>query len=186
MPFSKQVPRRAALSAVALWFGLLCGAALAHRQPECVTTIRVNSDDSLLEVEHRLHRHDGLRLLAAETTLPNDASLDTLGLRARLALLVERGFQLSDETGKPRATVPLDLIGADVEGDYVYVYQQRPLPLPDTLALKHKILNVLAGELSVEVYVEQGANRRRIRITRDMDWTALPMQFLLGSMTADG
>ena len=75
-----------------------------------------------------MHLQDAHAILAA---LKVDSSLDSPEGLAHLALYVEDRFLLSED-GKP---VRLDLIGAEAEGDFLYVFQEwhrsRPTALPD-------------------------------------------------------
>lgn len=97
----------------------LCGPAHAHRQPEVETTVRVIelSAAPVLGITHRLHAHDALRLLRVLGEGAPD--LDDAGQLARLAVYAADTLDL---TGTAVST-PL---GAEVEGNFVFVYVQHP------------------------------------------------------------
>lgn len=103
---------------------VLLGLALAlpahaHRQPEVETTIEVTEgrDGPALGITHRLHAHDALRLLRALGEARPD--LEDEAQRARLAAYAAGALSLTGEA----ASEPL---GAEVEGDQVFVYVRHP------------------------------------------------------------
>lgn len=116
---------------------LVAPLAWAHRAKAALTLVRWNARTGSLEVEHRLHAHD------AELALNQRAGVATPDLsqtkdRARLALYVEPRFALSDLEGQP---VPLTLIGAELEADYVHIYQEAVLPVaPAGFGVRNDIL----------------------------------------------
>jgi hypothetical protein len=79
----------------------------------------------------------------------NDLSLsiDHLEGQAQLALYVETRFSVAaiegDEIGAP---LVLDLIGAEVDGDYVLVYQEFSGSLPPNVAVRNDILRDIFPE----------------------------------------
>jgi len=120
----------------------LCVAAFAYadRQPGSLSTIKVGASSGNIEIIHRLHSHDAeLGIM----TVMNDLSLsiDHLEGQAQLALYVETRFAVAavdgDVIGAPLA---LDLIGAEVDGDYVLVYQEFAGALPPNVAVRNDIL----------------------------------------------
>ncbi|WP_153205758.1 DUF6702 family protein [Niveispirillum sp. SYP-B3756] len=120
--------------------GLLLAAALpaqAHRAKSSLTLVRWNAAAKLLEVEHKLHAHD------AEVALSQQAGIATPDLsrledQAKLALYVEARFSLTPLGGKP---LSLKLLGAELEGDHIFVYQELALPAPPkALAVEDGIL----------------------------------------------
>ena len=101
-------------------------ATQAHREHGVWTELIWREDH--FEITHHMHLQDAHAILAA---LKVDSSLDSPEGLAHLALYVEDRFLLSED-GKP---VRLDLIGAEAEGDFLYVFQEwhraRPTALPD-------------------------------------------------------
>ena len=128
--------------------GLLAAAALfavapaeAHRQPVTFSTIEP-LENGRLGITHRLHAHDAVRILALdpEVTQP---SLEGLKARAKVALYVSKRFQIAlTEAGSD--PVKTGIIGAELEGDDFYIYQEVDRPLPDaTWYLNSTILQEL-------------------------------------------
>ncbi|ACI97723.1 DUF6702 family protein [Rhodospirillum centenum] len=122
------------------------GPVLAHRAKAALTTIAWNPRSGTLEVVHRLHAHDAEIALnrVEKVAAPDLADLKT---RAILALYVEKNFALADAAGAPLA---LTLVGAEVEMDHVYVYQELALPAPPAeLAVRDTImLDVFSDQLN--------------------------------------
>lgn len=121
---------------------MLCIAAFAYadRQPGSLSTIKIGASSGNIEIIHRLHSHDAeLGIMTAMNDL--SLSIDDLEGQAQLALYVETRFAVAaidgDEIGAPLA---LDLIGAEVDGDYVLVYQEFSGSLPPNIAVRNDIL----------------------------------------------
>ena len=97
--------------------------AHAHRVPECHTTVQVTGES--LEIVHRLHLHDVVRLLEQ---LDDQAHIDRPRGRAMVALHVEQHFAIASRDDQPFS---LRTLGAELEGRYFYVYQdynEEPTP----------------------------------------------------------
>lgn len=147
--------------------------AHAHRMPECITTLSfvVTETKPQLEVAHRLHRHDGLRLVGTLMDLPENATLDVLELRARLALYIGERFSLRDAQSK--AAIPLSLIGAETEGDYVWVYAVADGLAPTTLEVRSDVLAVLGDKALAQTFLEQDGRRLRFETPDGEGWALL-------------
>jgi hypothetical protein len=93
--------------------------ALAHRQPEVVTTVEAVEEggESLLHVTHRLHAHDAIAALRARGV--DQPRLEEPEHQARLALYLLDRFELSGDAKS-------EVLGAEVEGNYVFVYLTHP------------------------------------------------------------
>jgi len=120
----------------------LCIAALAYadRQPGSLSTIKIGKSSGNIEIIHRLHSHDAE--LGIMTAL-NDISLsiDHLEGQAQLALYVETKFAVAAiDEGRIGAPLALNLLGAEVDGDYVLVYQEYSGTLPPNVAVRNDIL----------------------------------------------
>jgi hypothetical protein len=125
----QHLARRLLLLTAALAFVPLVGVcrpvSSAHRSSGAVSLVRLRSDGKAVEIEHRLHAHDGeLTLRAMEGESGSGADLVSLPARARLALYVERRFQIMALDG---AAIPLILVGAELIGEDILVYQEASL-----------------------------------------------------------
>ncbi len=107
------------LSAISLGLCVIALVSHAHRSHFGWTDIQLR--DGFLQVEHRFHEHDVARLLGRLA----GAEVDVTETRnqARFALYVEQHFEL--EVDAQRAA--LELVGAELSGAYVFVYQQVPV-----------------------------------------------------------
>lgn len=100
--------------------------ATAHRAKAALTSVVWNERTGLLEITHRLHVHDAREALARVTDL-EQPDLGSLEARARLALYVEKHFGLAEPGGDALA---LELVGAELDGDHVFVFQEAALESP--------------------------------------------------------
>lgn len=120
--------------------GLLLGVvplARAHRAKAALTLVRFNRAKGLMEVEHTLHAHDAEMALNQIAKLPTP-DLSQLEDRARLSLYVEARFALTPPGGPALA---LKLLGAELDGEEVRVYQEMAMTAPpDKLSVRNMIL----------------------------------------------
>lgn len=142
LPYRKATNRRnmkSFLTSTFICIGLiLCTQPVhAHRVPESLTTIERNPHSGTIEIIHRLHLHDA-ELALTEETPNNNLSLDSLKGRAKLALHVEQTFQLQDAETNERVT--LTLVGAEIEGESILVFQEYAGEFPRFLKLRHDAL----------------------------------------------
>lgn len=116
---------------------LLSGSGIeAHRLKTVETSIRWNPRTELLEVVHRTYAHDVEHTLG--TAMRADGGLESIGAQAKVALMLSKEFQLWDERGKE---LPLELVGAELEGEFFYIYQEAALEaIPDPLRVRDDLL----------------------------------------------
>jgi hypothetical protein len=141
---------------LSLVVGLLLGAAgqvQAHRQHINWTSITWNPTSQQLEIEHQLHEHDAQLILGKlQQALPD--LLRTTD-RARVALYVAERFSLTLADQNP---APLELIGAELSGSMLFVYQSMTLAsAPEALTISTRIL--------MDLYPDQ-INKVNIDITQ--------------------
>lgn len=109
--------------------------ASAHREPGSLTSIEWNEASGMTEIIHRLHSHDAELGIGAILDRPDLSALDLAG-RAYIALYVEERFHMASEDGE----LELSLIGAELEGDHVLIYQEYAGRLPRNLRIRDDIL----------------------------------------------
>ena len=136
--------------------GLIClvvmQPGLAHKLNYSLTELAWKVDDRVLHVSHSLHLDDAVELLARLGS--RDGRLDA-EVQARILYYVDQRFKLHSESG----TVALHPIGAQYDGDYLWIYQEARLPkLPEQLAVESRILLD---------YVEQQTNQINL-VTGDL------------------
>lgn len=114
-------PAALALGAALL---LVATAGRSHQLKAAISTALFNPRTGNIEVMHRFYSHDAehaLRLLTGD-------SADLIGNqrdRLRFAVYVHEQFDL----GALGADLePLTLVGAELEGDFLWVYQRTPIP----------------------------------------------------------
>jgi hypothetical protein len=122
---------------------VLTPAAFAHRFPMTVTTVEKTADGTL-NITHRMHAHDAVRVLALDPEV-KQPELESLRNRAKVALYVSENFLLSDNKLDDGSYQPMEktVLGAEVEGDYLFVYEEATPATGKTLFFKSTILQVL-------------------------------------------
>jgi hypothetical protein len=145
-------------------------ASLADRRQGSLSTIKRNTSSGNIEIIHRLHSHDAeLGVIAAlgDRTL----TLDKLIGRAQLALYVEERFIIAtlseDGVGAP---LDLELIGAEVDGEFVLVYQEFADELPEKFAIRDDILRDIFPQQVNHVNIAIGGEVRSLIFRADDDW----------------
>jgi len=116
--------------------------AASHRLHFAWTSVTFDARDSMLRLEHRFHEHDAAEWLRMQTARRVD--ITALESQARFALHVSDAFNVHLE-GRPLA---LETIGAELEGPWLFVYQQAPtdadpMTLRNGLAFSSRVLMAL-------------------------------------------
>lgn len=153
------------------WLLLLCllGAmpAQAHRLPECVTSLAWFESDQRLEISHRLHRHDA-QLALERLTSDSGVELESIESKARVALYVESRFGL-----RGMQSLPLNLVGAEFDGDYLLVYQEYEGPLPKSLSVRSETLQEWNPEQVNTVLLNVQGEQRQLALDAGAGWVAI-------------
>ena len=143
--------------------GLLMGLALsarAHRAKAALTLVTWNRSAGVLEIDHALHAHDA-EIALAQVGGVSAPDLSRLEDRARLALYVEERFALTIPGGAP---MPLKLLGAELDGDTIHVYQEVPLnAVPPRLLVRNMILRDVFPVQINQVNIDRGNGPDQIR-----------------------
>lgn len=118
------------------WLLLFAAAVtFAHRAPGSVSTIEFNPRSGMTEIVHRLHLHDAELGVAAVLDDPS-LSLSNLKSRALVALYASERFELKADD----KLLALDIVGAEISGDYLVVYQEREGRLTGRIDIRDDIL----------------------------------------------
>ncbi len=141
------INRRLLVAACIFTAGLLAlSPASAHRKPVVMTTIEKIEGDKL-GITHRFHAHDAVSILALDpqNTQPE---LDSLRSRAKVALYVSEHFLMATRQAEgPLAPVELKLIGAELEGEFLFVYQETELPASmDNMYARSDLLSEIGND----------------------------------------
>lgn len=115
---------------------LIAGASLAHKQKAAITEISFNPRSGMVEIAHRFNIHDAEHAISEVAGDRRDLSADA-DAQALFAAYVESHFDLT-LNGQPAA---LRLVGQEIEGGHLWVYQEAPSPVFVTrLALSQSAL----------------------------------------------
>lgn len=135
----------------------LAGPAAAHRLPTTETTIEP-LDDGTLGITHRFHTHDVIRVLLADPEIGQPDPTD-LEHQARFALYVAGHFEIALPGGDAaqRQPVEADILGAEMAGDYFFVYQELAVPADvDALWFRSTLLSELGEQWMSHLNLETG------------------------------
>ena len=102
------------------------------------------------------------------------ASLDTLEGRARFALYVESRFTVAtiDDSGGLGTPLALDLIGAELDGQDILVYQEFTGDFPNTVAIRNDVLRDVFPEQVNHVNIAVNGEVRSLTFRNDDRWLA--------------
>lgn len=149
---------------VVLLLGIAVSAA-AHREPGSLTTIQWNASSGRTEIVHRLHSHDA-EIGVGEIMGIADLSVLELEGRAVIALYAESRFRIAAGA----EDIELDLIGAELAGDYVLVYQEHSAELPPQIRIHDSILRDVYPAQINQVNIEDGDTVHSLVFTAEDDW----------------
>ncbi len=131
-----QVTRRAVIAGAAA-AAAVARPAFAHRMHTALSEVTWNPNAGAIEIFHRAYAHDLSGAVARAAGRPgrpleNDEDL------ALAALYVEGRFAAAADEG---AELPLETVGAEFDGDHLYVYQKLLIPEPpQRLGVRNLIL----------------------------------------------
>ena len=143
----------------------LASVCLAHRAPGCLTTIEWNELSGHTEIIHRLHTHDAELGVGSALDIPGLSVGDIEG-RAHIALYVEENFQI--RAGE--IELELELIGAELSGNYILVYQELPGHLPQNILIRDDILRDAFPVQLNQVNIKDGASVHSLVFSKKDDW----------------
>ncbi len=131
-------------------------ATQAHRLKNAFTTVLFNERSDRLEVMHQFYLHDAEQV-ATEIVGPTSGTganlYENAEDRQRFAIYVHERFSLFDPSGE---RLPLTLRGAEIDGDFLWVYQAMRLPDPplEVFSVAHRALRDLWPDQVNTVNVE--------------------------------
>ncbi len=156
--FNKAIAGSFLLSAILISIGTFFGAssAFAHEQKVSITQIFFNPVSGNIEIAHRLYLHDAEHAVQ-EVWGSADLISDPEDLK-KLALYVRSNFIL----GAGKKIFSLTPIGTEIDGNYVWVYDEVKIPKKRIKALhiENYILRDVWREQSNLVNVEIGDFRK--------------------------
>jgi len=130
--------------------------AAAHQQKITITTIAHNPRTQLLEIMHRVPLHDAEHSLETQGIQAPDIINDTESRRA-FARYISARFSVATDGGP----IELTLLGSEVSGGNLLVYQEAPSPGPGVeLKVQSQILTDVWSRQENRVNVGDGAQTR--------------------------
>lgn len=155
--------RRRGIAALAVALAALPTAA--HRAPGSLSTVEWNPASGRTEIIHRLHSHDAELGVGQAVGIPA-LSVLTLEGRAHVALYVEERFLVEADSGR----LELELVGAELAGDYLLVYQEWDGRLPARLRLRDDILRDSFPDQVNQVNIDDDGAVRTLVFDGDTGW----------------
>lgn len=140
-------------------------ACLAHRTPGSLTTVEWNEATGRTEVIHRLHTHDAELGVGASLGLP-DLSVEEMEGRAHIALYVEAHFHIKGVDGE----LNFELVGAELSGNDILVYQELPGRLPQSVLIWDDILMEAFPAQLNQVNIKDGDSVNNLVFTKGDGW----------------
>ncbi len=133
-------------------------SALAHRQKTIFTTISYNPRTQALEIIHQAYAHDVEHAFGNRIQL--ESGLDNIRAQALVSLELSKSFKLWNEQGDE---IPLSLVGAELEADLFYIYQEADLPaIPKSMQIEHGILRNYWPDMQNYINVNYGESIRSL------------------------
>ena len=157
--------RTACLSIVAFALMGVVSSVTAHRAPGSLTSIKWNEVSSRTEIIHRLHTHDA-ELGVGSSLNMTDLSVEGAEGRAYIAIYIEEHFHIK---GREKE-LQLELIGAELSGNYILVYQEFPDRLPQNILIHDSILRDAFPAQINQVNIEDGDKVHSLIFTKDVGW----------------
>jgi hypothetical protein len=165
------LPRLAGAALLAA--ALTAPPAHAHQLKAAISTALFNPRSGDIEVMHRFYSHDAEHALRTITGRGIDV-LDDPADRMRFAVYVHERFEL---TGIGAELEPLSLVGAELDGDFLWVYQRTPVPQAglEGLEARYDAMRDLWPSQVNTLNVERGGRVRTLVF--DTDDTTLRLRF---------
>lgn len=143
---------------------LICAVTIpthAHKLQYSTSELIYRVDDQRLEVIHSIHLDDAIVLLAQLGDLGGTMSLET---RARIMLYVEDRFFVS--SGEQQ--ISLEPVGAQIEGDALWIYQEATLERPlVNLVVRTTLMHDVFEEQKNQINLIVGDEVRSLELSRD-------------------
>ncbi|MBB6522679.1 DUF6702 family protein [Pseudoteredinibacter isoporae] len=168
----KPAPFFKLISAIGLL--LLSVSSVAHQQKAGITNILINERSGKLEVAHRFYLHDAEHAIKHLFGKSADIYRDEK-TQQRFADYLSSEFAIRTDDGR---SVELDTLGYELDGKFIWVYQEIdiPKPLPGVLWFKQGALRALWSKQINTVNIEA----RNAKGARLGEGKALSLSFSAG------
>lgn len=148
--------------------GLLIAApSMAHQLKSSVTTVLFNKRTNNIELMHRFYLHDTEHAVAHLFKGKVDIISNKID-QQRFAKYVESHVVLQTLNGEP---LPLNFVGAQVDGKFFWVYQEAPIPVKIAgIKMSNGALRDLWPSQVNMVNVEGQGKIKTLNFTQDDTW----------------
>jgi len=121
-------------------------AASAHQLQAAISTVTFVTRSGAIEVIHRFYSHDAEHALSSIKGQRVDIVQDVASQQA-FGRYVSEQFQLRDQH---ETELPLSLLGIELDGDFIWVYQETPIPgqLTKLEILNSALLEEIPGQVN--------------------------------------
>lgn len=147
----------------------LTTAVNAHQQKEAYTTVLFNERSGNIEVAHQFLLHDAEHALAQVTNSEADIVLNPDSQR-KFASYIASHFSLRRGNG---TDIVLESIGFEVEGKYIWIYQEAPLEQLEQLSIRMTALQEVWSDQINHINVERAGAIKSLRLKAGDDWQVL-------------
>jgi len=150
---------------------LVPGSAEAHQQKAAVTRVLFNMNSGNLEVMHRFLLHDAEHAVQ-QLFNPTADILGSETSREQFARYVTDRFALLDGNG---STLPLQYVGQEIDGGFLWVYQEMALTSAQFMAMTemsvvHNALRDIWPEQNNLVNIEHGDSLQTLNFNGSIEW----------------
>jgi len=155
-----------------LWLGSV-NEADAHQQQAALTRVLFNGRNGNVEVMHRFLVHDAEH--AVRQLLDPEADIiASAPAREQFAqYVIERFFLLGLEGN----TLPLAYVGQEIDGNFLWVYQEMPIPVQlNGLSVIHNALRDLWPEQNNLVNIERDGMVQTLNFTGTVEWQSVTFE----------
>ena len=157
---------------------VLSFSANAHQQKEAYTTLFFNERTNNLEIMHRFYLHDvehAINSLNANNKNTDEKTVESDGSALKtFSAYIQSHFQIRsiEDDG-----IELDYVGAEIEGKYLWVYQELSMSNLDknlkALKLNMTALQEVWPKQINHINIEKKGVVRSARLNKDQAWQTI-------------
>nr|WP_163931037.1 DUF6702 family protein [Paraferrimonas sp. SM1919] len=145
-------------------------SAFSHQQKTAITTVLFNERSGYIEVMHKFFLHDAEH--AVKDLFNRDADIIAKQqTRQQFAQYVQQNFGLSDG----ETPLKLEYVGVEIEGKYLWIYQQVPVKAIKQLNISHGALQELWPSQVNLVNIEGKGKIQSLLFESDSDWQGVDL-----------
>ena len=171
---SNSISIRWSALATALLSLALATTLLAHQMQVAISTVTFKQNATTIEVIHRFYTHDAEHAMSELNSRRVDIIMYE-EIQQQFGQHVVDNFQLLDQHKK---VVPLSLVGVELEGHFIWVYQEAELSaaIDKLVVINSSLLDLVPGQVNT-VNVECGDQLSSLTTTGDIRVAAANIDF---------